>query len=253
MASITMNGVTYETFEDKNIIGTKHIDEICEYSGKIPDYVTSIGELWRCKNITIPNSVTSIGELSHCENITIPNSVTSIAALNSCSNITIPNSVTSIAALNSCSNITIPNSVTSIKFIYRCTLTIPASVATITEISGENGSLMLSIKRSTPPTLAKAVNLAKDDMLIVPEGAAEAYKKHPVWGKFKNISEDPSLNEEVAPASKGSTDSNKGNAGPNKEIAELKKEIAELRKDIANILKAHKELREDFEELKKKD
>ena len=236
MALITMNGVTYETFEDKNIIATKHIDYIYSYSGKIPDYVTSIGGLSCCRNIAIPDSVTSIGELD------------------SCSNITIPNSVTSIGILRGCENITIPNSVTSIKFIYyRCTLTIPASVATINEIDGENGSLMLSIKRSTPPTLAKAVNLAKDDMLIVPEGAAEAYKKHPVWGKFKNISEDPSLNEEVAPASKGSTDSNKGNAGPNKEIAELKKEIAELRKDIANILKAHKELREDFEELKKKD
>ena len=106
----------------------------------------------------------------------------------------------------------------------------------------------MSIKRATPPNLAKAVNLAKDDVLIVPEGAAEAYKKHPMWGKFKNISEDPSLNEEASPASKGSA-----KVGSNKEIAELKKEIAELRKDIANLLKAHKDLKEDFEELKKKD
>ena len=317
MAKITINGVTYETFEDKNIIGTKHIDKICEYSGKIPDYVTSIGELWTCKNITIPhsvtsigvlyhcenitipdsvtsigelyhcenitipNSVTSIGKLYHCENITIPDSVTSIAALNSCSNITIPNSVTSIgelfrcsnitipdsvnssiiltdcknmkitfpkgikslekisgidinsipstvtsignlnrfkdiaipdhitsigrfsycsnitipdsvtsiAELNSCSNITIPNSVTFIKGIHISTLTIPASVTTINEISGENGCLMLMMESKTPPTLAKAVYLAKDDTLTVPVGAAEAYKNHPMWGKFKNISE----------------------------------------------------------------
>ncbi len=144
--------------------------------------------------------------------------------------------------------VSIPDSVTSIGKMDCCTLTIPASVSTINEISGENGILMLSIKRATPPVLAKATNLAKDDVLIVPEGAAEAYKKHPMWGKFKNISEDPSLNEEAAPASKGSA-----NAGSNKEIAELKKEIAELRKDIANLLKAHKDLKEDFEELKKKD
>lgn len=141
----------------------------------------------------------------------------------------------------------IPDSVTSIGKMGCCTLTIPASVSTINEISGEYGILMLSLKRATPPVLAKATNLAKDDVLIVPEGAAEAYKKHPMWGKFKNISEDPSLNEEASPASKGSA-----NAGSNKEIAELKKEIAELRKDIANLLKAHKDLKEDFEELKKK-
>lgn len=104
-----------------------------------------------------------------------------------------------------------------------------------------------------PPMLGNMTCAFANTTLIVPKGALEVYKNHPQWGKFNHISEDPNLNEDSAPASKGSTDSNKGNAGPNKEIAELKKEIAELRKDIANILKAHKELREDFEELKKKD
>ena len=247
MARITINGGTYETFDDKNMIGTKHIDYIYRYSGKIPDYVTSIRrlayceyttipnsvtsieELDCCKNIAIPNSVTSIGRLRYCENITIPNSVTnlrslymhdcrnmkiifykgikalgtisgldnitipdsvtSIGKLDNCSNITIPDSVTSIGEISNCSNIAISNSVTSIKGIYTSTLTIPASVTTINEISGENGCLMLMMESKTPPTLAKAVYLAKDDTLTVPVGAAEAYKNHPMWGKFKNISE----------------------------------------------------------------
>ena len=174
----------------------------------IPDTVTSIGGLSNCSNITMPNSVTSIGGLSNCSNITIPNSVTSIGGLSNCSNITIPDSVisigkvlhncsnitmlnpvTSIGEISNCSNIAISNSVTSIKGIYTSTLTIPASVTTINEISGENGCLMLMMESKTPPTLAKAVYLAKDDTLTVPVGAAEAYKNHPMWGKFKNISE----------------------------------------------------------------
>lgn len=87
----------------------------------------------------------------------------------------------------------IPNSVTSIKRICRSTLIIPTSVKTINNVSGENGILMLSIKRVTPPNIDKAIYLAKDDVLIVPKGAARAYNNHSLWGKFKNISEDPSL------------------------------------------------------------
>ena len=167
--------------------------------------------------------------------------------LSSFSNITIPDSVTSIGNMYGCSNISIPDSVTMIKDIWRSTLTIPASVTTITEISGEDGILCLRMENATPPVLAKATNLAKDDVLIVPEGAAEAYKKHPAWGKFKNISEDPSLNKDSVPSSSNKVGSN------SKEMSELKKELNELRKDIANLMKLHKELREDFEELKKKD
>ena len=167
--------------------------------------------------------------------------------LSSFSNITIPDSVTSIGNMYGCSNISIPDSVTMIKGIWRSTLTIPASVTTITEISGEDRILCLRMESAIPPALAKATNLAKDDVLIVPEGAAEAYKKHPAWGKFKNISEDPSLNKDSVPSSSNKVSSN------SKEMSELKKELNELRKDIANLMKLHKELREDFEELKKKD
>ena len=213
----------------------------------IPDSVTSIGSMVDCSNITIPDSVTSIVELRDCSDITIPDSVTSVGKLSNCSNITIPDSVTSIGNMYGCSNISIPDSVTMIKGIWRSTLTIPASVTTITEISGEDGILCLRMENATPPVLAKATNLAKDDVLIVPEGAAEAYKKHPAWGKFKNISEDPSLNKDSVPSSSNKVSSN------SKEMSELKKELNELRKDIANLMKLHKELREDFEELKKKD
>ena len=176
----------------------------------IPDSVTELGPMNNCrnmkvifpkgiktlrgisglKNITIPDTVTSIGGLSNCSNITIPDSVISIGkVLHNCSNITMLNPVTSIGEIYNCSNIAISNSVTSIKGIYTSTLTIPASVTTINEISGENGCLMLMMESKTPPTLAKAVYLAKDDTLTVPVGAAEAYKNHPMWGKFKNISE----------------------------------------------------------------
>ena len=176
----------------------------------IPDSVTELGPMNNCrnmkvifpkgiktlrgisglKNITIPDTVTSIGGLSNCSNITIPDSVISIGkVLHNCSNITMLNPVTSIGEISNCSNIAISNSVTSIKGIYTSTLTIPASVTTINEISGENGCLMLMMESKTPPTLAKAVYLAKDDTLTVPVGAAEAYKNHPMWGKFKNISE----------------------------------------------------------------
>lgn len=92
----------------------------------------------------------------------------------------------------------IPDSVTSIKRICRSTLIIPTSVKTINEVSGENGILMLSIKRVTPPNIDKAIYLAKDDVLIVPKGAARAYNNHSLWGKFKNISEDPSLQESAS-------------------------------------------------------
>ena len=175
----------------------------------IPDSVTSIGNMSDCSNITIPDSVTSIGDMVRCSNmkinfhngikslnkisglngITIPDSVTSIGDMEHCSNITIPDHITSIRGVRYCYNITIPDSITSISRIHCGTLIIPASVATINEISGENGSLMLMMESTTPPTLAKAIYLTKDDTLTVPVGAAEAYKKHPVWGKFKNISE----------------------------------------------------------------
>lgn len=40
--------------------------------------------------------------------------------------------------------------------------------------------------------------MSKDDQLVVPQGALEAYKNDPMWGKFKTIREDPTLGETTA-------------------------------------------------------
>lgn len=143
----------------------------------------------------------------------------------------------------------IPDTVTSIENLTGCSTTIPTSVLIISRIYASKDPVTIKIKSMNPPMLgsiAKFAGISADTTLIVPKGALEVYKNHPEWSKFDSISEDPSLNEDSAPASKG-------NAGSNKEISELKKELNELRKDIANLMKLHKELREDFEELKKKD
>lgn len=142
----------------------------------------------------------------------------------------------------------IPDTVTSIENLTGCSTTIPTSVLIISRIYASKDPVTIKIKSMNPPMLGSIVKFAgisADTTLIVPKGALEVYKNHPEWSKFDSISEDPSLNEDSAPASKG-------NAGSNKEISELKKELNELRKDIANLMKLHKELREDFEELKKK-
>ena len=142
----------------------------------------------------------------------------------------------------------IPDTVTSIGDHTSCSNTSPTSVLIMSTIDTSKDPVTIKIKSMNPPMLgsiAKFAGISADTTLIVPKGALEVYKNHPEWSKFDSISEDPSLNEDSAPASKG-------NAGSNKEISELKKELNELRKDIANLMKLHKELREDFEELKKK-
>lgn len=145
----------------------------------------------------------------------------------------------------------IPDTVTSIEDLTGCSTTIPTSVLIISRIYTSD-PVTIKIKSMNPPMLGNMTSAFANTTLIVPKGALEVYKNHPQWCKFDHISEDPNLNEDSAPASKG-------NAGSNKEISELKKELNELRKDfnefrkdIANLMKLHKELREDFEELKKK-
>ena len=120
----------------------------------------------------------------------------------------------------------IPDSVTSIKRICSSTLIIPTSVKTINNVSGENGILMLSIKRVTPPNIDKAIYLAKDDVLIVPKGAARAYNNHSLWGKFKNISEDPSLQESasISSSNNGDDDSNSGENRNKSGVSKRKRE-----------------------------
>ena len=164
----------------------------------IPSSVKSIGELLGCENIVIPSSVSSLGNLEECKDIIVPSSVKSIGDLLRCENIVIPSSVTSLGHLRGCKNITIPSSIKSLSILRNCQITIPSSVSTITEINGETGTVILRMQNITPPIVGKVVNLSKDDYLIVPKGALNVYKNHALWGKFKNISEDPSLGGLVA-------------------------------------------------------
>lgn len=115
---------------------------------------------------------------------------------------------------------------------------------------------MLSIKRVTPPNIDKAIYLAKDDVLIVPKGAARAYDNHSLWGKFKNISEDPSLQESasISSSNNGDDDSNSGEdrnkSGVSKRKRdELQKKIAEIQYKREEFLRKREELLRKREEL----
>ena len=267
MAEITLDGVKYTTIDDKTAMasinngkGALTILKKVKIDGK--EYtVTKAGTLgsvpfWDRITVSIPDSVTSIGELNCCSNITIPDSVTSIGDISYCSNITIPDSVTSIGNMWKCSNITIPESITALNYIRACTLTIPTSVKTINKVSGKDGILMLSIKRVTPPNIDEAIYLAKDDVLIVPKGAARAYNNHSLWGKFKNISEDPSLQESasISSSNNGDDDSNSGEVRNKSGVSkrkrdELQKKIAEIQDKREEFLRKREELLRKREEL----
>ena len=169
------------------------VPEMVEHENK--KYKVTDIYLHNCTRATIPSSVTSIS-LSGCENITIPSSVTSIRSLSIKKDITVPSSVTSIGQLQDCENITIPTSVTSIERIHRCkNITIPSSVTNISEVDGEGDAIILKMQSVIPPTVGKVIHMSKDDCLIVPKGTLDAYKSHPLWGKFKNITEDSALGE----------------------------------------------------------
>ena len=148
----------------------------------IPNTVTKIakGTFFRCEGITavsIPNSVTEIGEYAFAEcsgltSVTIPNSVTKIGenAFDGCSGLT---------------SIIIPAAVTNIDdeaFIY-C-----------------SGLTSITCNAVTPPTITPGTFYYYDEdwaegnfsaynvPLYVPEGSVQAYKNHPIWGNFTNIS-----------------------------------------------------------------
>ena len=251
MAEVTLDGVYYTAIDDKTAMasisagkGALTILKKVKIDGK--EYtVTKAGTLrgfWDWITVSIPDSVTSIGEFNCCSNITIPDSVTSIGDISYCSNITIPDSVTSIGDMWKCSNITIPESITALNYIRACTLTIPTSVKTINKVSGKDGILMLSIKRVTPPNIYEAIYLAKDDVLIVPKGAARAYNNHSLWGKFKNISEDPSLQESasIRSSNNGDDDSNSGEDRNKSGVSKRKRE--ELLRKREELLRKREEL-----------
>lgn len=66
---------------------------------------------------------------------------------------------------------------------------IPNSVVAIDEIDGQEVDLTVMVYNTEPPAVSKVVNLSGDDLLLVPKGSMDKYKKDAKWGKFKNISE----------------------------------------------------------------
>ena len=54
----------------------------------------------------------------------------------------------------------------------------------------------LVLRSTTPPTVNESVFPTYTATLIVPCGAAEAYRQHPIWGRFSNITEDCNAIEE---------------------------------------------------------
>lgn len=148
--------------------------------------------------------------------------------------IVIPEGFVSIGSIYRSAGMIIPDTVISIGEIHYSSLIIPASVESISKIkgSGDGGNdknkITISLKSKIPPMIGSIVDLSRFDSLMVPQGALNAYKNHPIWGKFKNILENPRLNS-LTPNTTGTTSSN------NDEIAEIRNEIFELRNEIDDL------------------
>lgn len=161
--------------------------------------------------------------------------INSIESIKSAEGIVVPEGFVSIGSIWGSTGIIIPDTVISIGEIYSSSLIIPASVESISKINGsgdrgnDGNKRTISLKSKIPPMIGSIVDLSRFDSLMVPQGALNAYKNHPIWGKFKNISENPRLNS-LTPNTTGTTTSSN-----NDEIAEIKNEIFELRNEIADL------------------
>lgn len=123
--------------------------------------------------------------------------------------------------------------------------------------------MLLRMESSNPPSVGKAINLSKDDQLVVPQGALEAYKNDPMWGKFKSIREDPTLGKGAVSPQPQAPVVNNGNtekeivesksqlAKKDEEIAELKRQLAQQQEEIANLKKQLAKKDEEIAELKR--
>jgi len=184
-------------------------------SVKIPNSVTYIGRLAfsGCTGLTsvkIPNSVAYIGRLAFygCTGLTsvsIGNSVMEIGelAFNGCTDLTsieIPEGVTRIggSAFSGCTGLTsvkIPNSVTEIGFkaFSGCTGLTSATIGkSVTYIGrwafyGCDNLKEVTCKALTPPSVGSQDYATWRKTLYVPKASLEAYRKHKVWGQFKEI------------------------------------------------------------------
>ena len=174
-----------------------------------------------------------IGEYHYSEFSFYLGKSSSIDSISEANGIVIPNDYISIGSIFNCTGIIIPDTIISIGNIYGCNLTIPASVESITKIEGcgkygtDSNKIVIALKSKIPPMLGKLVGISDFDILMVPQGALNTYKNHPLWGQFKNISENPRLNS--------SSDKTEGAAGSNDEILEIRNEIAELKNEIADL------------------
>ena len=181
-----------------------------------------------------------IGRYHYSDFNSCRDSINSIESISCAHGIVVPEKFISIGEISDCTGMIIPDTIISIGVIKYSSLIIPASVESITEIVGYgddsrrltvSGShvINISLKSKIPPMIGCVTNLSKLDSLMVPQGALNAYKNHPIWGKFKNILENPRLNS-LTPNTTGTTTSSN-----NDEIAEIRNEIFELRNEIADL------------------
>ncbi len=185
-----------------------------------PATLTSIGYLafWSCSgltNITFPATLTTIGysafeSCSGLTNITFPDALTTIgySAFEGCSgltNITFSDALTIIggSAFSHCYSLTsinLPATLTTVgEFAFsNCgsltSINLPVTLTTIGAYAFESCSSLSEIKTfsSVPQTITDNVwqdVKEKTCKLIVPKGAAVAYKAALVWKDFTNISE----------------------------------------------------------------
>ena len=198
-------------------------------------------------------SVESCGG-AEIKNVLFPETIKSFCeSLYKISGVFFPSSVsdTYYDKICGCNNIVLPNCVQAIGRILGCNmLTIPASVLSIEDVDDGWGwgSTILKMEGSNPPVLAKN-NVSDSSVIIVPQGALEAYKNDPMWGKFKNIREDPSLGKGVASPQQLTPTANNG--AVEKEKAELKSQLEKKDEEIAELKKQLARKDEEIAELKR--
>lgn len=174
-ASTNVNTHTYIDGYDYHLIAISGLTSIDKYA------------FYNCsglKSVTIGNAVTSLGyeAFQYCtglKSIVIPNSVTSIDeyVFYNCIGLT---------------SITIPGSVTSIErgMFHRCTgltnATILGSVTSINSYAFLECYKLISItlKSTTPPTLASNTIPTTIEKIIVPKSAINAYKSATGWSTY---------------------------------------------------------------------